>query len=428
MSCLEPGTPCNLLDPEAAPVVEPVAPAPAPLLDPDPATHPGPWAHTDITDTDRYLHAEPDGELDLTGASAARVVEAIGVLLDAAFLSQRDGADLAFEALGRRVEPANDWLGTIIAKIAEIAVGVTLGQVASLIAFALPVSEDSKGISSQLGRVASSLGKSAGQAVRASGSSGAKAITKNGLLLDEYRARVGVQLNAAQATGRAQLVLSAEALQAVPASALKQMVTNLNASMDNLGTIASRQHDEIMLGWVQLSGAATLGKRAADEPEVPEHLTTAPGLDGFVDIFISCPDRINGVKGCKLERVVVNSHPTAVATLKDRPVSLRELPVYRKIFISSLAPQWAAGPSYVLSPDGAIQVMPGATALAAIGSGREAGESEIGPWVDGYDDRHTEAQRQAAADFQDSLWLGQALVGVTLVNDMLDRTQLKDFK
>jgi hypothetical protein len=394
---------------------------PAPALAPEPVVAtPGPAGEHEFDDPGRILQRDEQTPLEVGGASPEAVVAAFGHLVDAVFIQQTQAVEQAFIDLAKQDVPATSGALAVLGSIAEAVIGLALGQIGSLVVSSLRLAEaDSKAVSSKLEKLAGSVAKATGGII-AKAPAGRSApleqrgrrLTGAGLLKDEYQRSVELQLALQQTFGRAQLALDSTVLASLPGPTLASMATRLYAIADANGVkpIYTVQHTEVLLGWSRACAAATLGE-AEGHPDVARAQEAAPGLEGFVDVYVTCPDAIDGVKGCKVARAVVNSHSAVRNVLKDDERMVGHLPVYRKVFLGSAKTGggWAT-PAFVLSPTGEVDVVDGAVQLARIGG------SDASPW----------SKDNAPDEYRRAVSAAYAETGATFVKDLLDRTTSKD--
>lgn len=132
----------------------------------------------------------------------------------------------------------------------------------------------------------------------------------------------------------------------------------------------------------EMIGANSIGGIAAGGANARQQWV---GGDGFVEITLTTPDLVHGLKGVTLQGTKIPSSVGATDVLRDigdqtaaggAPYSLAALPVYRRVWIQTGSSKLTVAPAFVITPDGSIEADLSNPALAAIGAGRpvELGE------------------------------------------------------
>jgi hypothetical protein len=394
------------------------SPAPAPAPEPVPiVVAPGPAGEHEFDEPGRILQRDEEVPLDISSASPEAVVIAFGHLVDAVFIAQTQAVEQAFIDLAKQDTPASPGVLAVLGSIAEAVIGFALGQIGTVLISGLRLTKaDAKAVTSGVEKLVGSVAKATGGLIAkpptdesAPLQERGRRLTAAGLLKDEYQRSVELQLAQKQAFGRAQLALDSTVLASLSGATLAAMVARLHA-VAKANDIYSVQHAEVLLGWARACAVATLGA-AEGHPEVARANEVAPGLEGFVDIYVTCPDAIDGIKGCKVARAVVNSHSSVQNLLKTDERALGDLPVHRKVFLgSSQTGGGFAAPAFSISPSGEVDILDGAVQLARIGG------SDASPWSSG----------NAPADYRKAVSAAYAATGATFVKDLLDRTTTKD--
>jgi hypothetical protein len=373
------------LEPEPVPEVDPMAPQVLADVEPMPdRDQPAP-----LIDTRIPTMASTDAPLATAHASPEQIIESLSEMLQTAQASQRDGIDAGFKLLARPAKPAPDWMTQLIGGIAELVVALPLGQVAAALTHALIGGGDAtKGIVSQLARIASRVGQSANAAVTGTFDGGADRD-----LLERYRVDVECEVRAAHARARIDFGLAHDQLATLSPAVLGRMADRLLPTGELLKRLLEEQRQAVVFGWMRLCAAL------AQETET----IARTGAGGFVDVYVSCPERIDGARGCRVEHLDVNAQPAVADLVKSLARGIIALPVHRRVFLSTQGTGAGGGwsePAYELDPDHQITILPGAHLLAAIGSGGIAATGELQPDIEHH----------------------QALAGAAAVNDVLSTT------
>jgi hypothetical protein len=379
------------LEPEPVAAIDPMAPQ---VLD-EGLPIPDRDIPAPLIDTETRLQNRSDAPLDTAAASPTTIIDNLEKQLRIAQDAQRGGVTQAFKQLAHEAKPAPHWATRLIGGIAELVVALPLGQVAAALTNALTGGGDAtKGIVSQLARIASRFGRSANDAVTGAMDGGADLD-----LLERYRVGVENEILAAQGRAEIDLGLARDQLATLPPTVLGQMAERLRPTSDLLGTLREQQRQAVLFGWMQLCAGI------AQETEA----VARGGGEGFVDVYVTCPDRLDGARGCRIERIDVNSHPEVAGLVKSLSRGIVGVPVHRRVFLSMRGTGAGLGwsePSYELDPDHQITVLPGASLLAAIGSGGITATGEL---------RHDIEHHQA-------------LAGAVALNDVLSNTPLRSIR
>lgn len=175
-----------------------------------------------------------------------------------------------------------------------------------------------------------------------------------------------------------------------------------------------------MPGANEIDGISAAGRGAA---------RTWQGAEGFVEITLRLPDRIDGLNAAAVQNVSLPSSFGAANKLKDlasipdgsvRSYSLATLPVFRRVWLKAGDSAMAQAPAVVITPDGKIEFDANNPALAAVGSMRS---TELGDrdayYLAGTDAMTAEQRRSPDEWLKRATHASQAQVGAHMIYAML---------
>lgn len=334
----------------------------------------------------------PQG-VDLSNADATSIVNTIGIYVDALLTSQRRGMESALNQLAEPPPPPKDpSLATrIVGEFATIAVEMVLGPLGDLIsdgaALIFPGYKGSL-LQSMFGKGGGDLAGAINKGVKSGtqakaprgndagntpeGSTAELDADPGDTLLGKYGVQQQLLLDSISATAKAQLEVFKADLLASPPDDLRALAAKLDPRMPKVASLAADQKRSTMLGWLNVCAEIAVDPDPngvtfmPHANEVSPHLTAkerdtwVSEMPGFVDVFLSVPEHVDGVAGITLSQVVVNSHPGVAALLRDAPLALDALPVHRKIWLR-------LAPAFVMTREGQLEILGEPPVLVAIG-------------------------------------------------------------
>jgi len=183
-----------------------------------------------------------------------------------------------------------------------------------------------------------------------------------------------------------------------------------------LGSRAEGQFTD-MVGGNTIGGISDGGARAQNQWN---------GSDGMIEIWLTMPDRVDGLRGVAFARASVPSSYGAAQILKaaaavdeqGQPYSMATLPVYRRVRLKTGASIASESPAFVITPEGRIESDVSNPVLAAIGAGHPVTIGELVHFAGGkkFDD---EERKDPHAWSKRALTATQSIHGAHMVRELL---------